>query len=198
VQFLVYGRDGAGFDYGANELHEAHQAYMDRWSAALVGRGPTLSADGSQHTGSVHVASFGDLQQARRFAADEPYARAGWYARVFVVPLRECVEGTMWDRPAPGPEVVSSFLLAVWEPVAFERRLLDRLRGELGRAGHPPWLFGGLVTSEDLSEVTGLAAAVDLAPSEAGRQITALLAQMPVPQAAIEAQRWMRGGRQAH
>jgi hypothetical protein len=197
VQFLVYGQDGAEFDYGPNELHDAHQAYMDTWSAELVARGPTLSPDGSQHTGSVHVARLADLQEAHRFATEEPYARSGWYAQVSVVPLRECVEGTMWDRPAPGPEVVSSFLIAAWEPVAFECQLLDCARSELGRAGDRPWLFGGLITSEDLSEVSGLVAAIDLAPAEAERQITALLAQTSVPQAAIEAQRWMRGGRSA-
>jgi uncharacterized protein YciI len=197
VQFLVYGQDGAEFDYGPNELHDAHQAYMDAWSAELVARGPTLCPDGSQHTGSVHVASLADLQEARRFATEEPYARSGWYAQVSVVPLRECVEGTMWDRPTPGPEVASSFVIAAWEPVAFERQLLDYLRRELGRTGRRPWLFGGLLTSEDLNEVNGFVAAIDLAPSEAERQITALLAQTSVPEAAIEAQRWMRGGRPA-
>jgi hypothetical protein len=116
-------------------------------------RGPALSPDGSEHTGSVHVASLGGLQEARRFATEEPYARSRWYARVSVVPLREWVEGTLRDRPAPGPEVASSFLIAAQEPTAFERQLLGCLRSEPGRAEHRPWLPGGAHSTGERNEL---------------------------------------------
>src|SRR5437868_2196856 len=86
--YLVYGRDGDQFDVGpdADDRHEAHQTYMDGWLPRLIARGPTLSADGEQHTGSVHVVEVDSLSAARRFASEEPYARTGWQPEVSVHP----------------------------------------------------------------------------------------------------------------
>jgi uncharacterized protein len=54
---------------------------MDVHADALVARGPTLSADGTSHTGSVHVVEAATIDDARRFAFEEPYWLAGVYAR---------------------------------------------------------------------------------------------------------------------
>lgn len=167
---------------------------MDDWSSALVARGPTLSPDGSKHAGSVHVVNVDSLQTARSFAFAEPYAQAGWYASVTVLPMVSCIEGTMWDRPRPEPEQPSAFVTASWQPIGLERSLADLLREEFTRGGQP-WLFGGLVLSDDLTEVCGLLGALDLAPQDADRQLTRLIDRTPAPPPLVEAQRWMRGGR---
>src|SRR5262245_47572195 len=79
VRFIVYGRDGDAFDYGPSDRHEAHQAYMDAWLSHLIARGPTLSPDGEDHTGSVHVIEVDNADIARGFAVRT--VRAGWLVR---------------------------------------------------------------------------------------------------------------------
>jgi uncharacterized protein len=186
VQFLVVGTDGPDFVYGESDRHEAHQQYMDRWSGALIARGPTLTPDGADHTGSVHVVDVADADVARRFALDEPYARAGWYAEVSVTPLEPCVDGTMWDRPKPAADQPSALVRASWGSGLHA----DTVRRALAAADDPRWLFAGLMLTADRTQIVGLAGAVDLAPDGARRRIEAL-----VGTSAVDVQRWMRGGR---
>ncbi len=197
MQFLVRGRDGARFQQDDDDLHGAHQAYMDNWSAELVARGPTLSADGSQHTGSIHVLAVDDIRTAHTFAFEEPYARAGWFATVSVAPLLECVSGSMWDRPRPAPEQVSTFLHARWSPTRLDELDLDRLRQAFVDANGRPWLFGGLVTTDDGTEVKGAVGAIDHDPTDAERHFASITALTPVPVLSLDVHRWRRGGRDA-
>jgi uncharacterized protein YciI len=67
--FFVLGVDGDDVQERLEELSEAHWAYLDGFADALVARGPTLSADGELHTGSVHVVEVTDTAAAQRFAA---------------------------------------------------------------------------------------------------------------------------------
>lgn len=175
MRFLVYGRDGEKFDYGPNDLDEAHQSYMDRWLPSMIGRGPTLSPEG-EHTGSVHVIDLDDAATARRFAFEEPYASAGWYDEVSVWPMRSLAEGTMWDRPQPAPDQLSSFALVNWAA-----RPIDEVR-----IGTLPWLFGGLLLDD--GACVGVAGAFDLTPGAARE----LLRGLP---GVVEVHRWARGGR---
>jgi YCII-related domain len=57
-------------------LAEVHWSYMDQFADRLILRGPTLSDDGTEHTGSVHVVDLGDRAGAERFAR-----RAGSFSR---------------------------------------------------------------------------------------------------------------------
>jgi uncharacterized protein YciI len=178
--FLVYGRDGDAFDYEPSERDEAHQAYMDGWLPRMIGRGPTLSPDGADHTGSVHVIDAEDLATAHRFASEEPYASAGWYAEVTVWPMRSVVEGTMWDRPPPAGDQVSSLVLATWQP-----RPIDAVHIE-----PMDWLFAGTLWSDDLRSTVGFVGAIDLPPAET------LEAARYWP-GDVDVRRWQRGGRSA-
>lgn len=178
MRFLVFGRDGAAFGHGQDQLDEAHQSYMDGWLPRMIGRGPTLSPDGEEHTGSVHVIDVDDIVLARGFAVEEPYARAGWYAEVSVWPMRSLAEGTMWDRPRPSTAQVSSFALVRWEV-----RPIDEVR-----IGTLPWLFGGLLLDEYHTGSVGVAGAFDRAPGD----VVELLGGLPGD---VEVHRWQRGGR---
>jgi uncharacterized protein YciI len=55
VDYFVYSRDAPGVDDKMTALTPAHWDYMDRFPDRLVARGPTLSADGEAHTGSLHI-----------------------------------------------------------------------------------------------------------------------------------------------
>jgi hypothetical protein len=99
VRYFVHGVDGENVGALLDGFAERHWAYMDAHSDRLVARGPTLSADGTSHTGSVHVVEAAAMEDARRFALEEPYWLAGVYASVTVTRIHPVREGTMWDRP---------------------------------------------------------------------------------------------------
>lgn len=195
--FLVRGVDGENFVYGSSDLHEAHQAYMDLWTDRLVARGPTLSDDGEHHTGSIHVLRVEDRPTAERFAFEEPYARAGWYASVSVVSMVPLVSGTMWDRSRPDPEGPAAFISVTWSPRLVEQQGLTRVREAFVRSDGPAWLFAGLVATDDGHRSVGLVGAVDLAPTDAVRRLDLVLGNAEVGAAHVEVRRWSRGGRQA-
>jgi uncharacterized protein YciI len=71
MPFYVHGHDKPGVGAEMLDLTEAHWSYMDRFADRLILRGPTLSDDGAEHTGSVHVVDLADRAGAERFATEE-------------------------------------------------------------------------------------------------------------------------------
>jgi hypothetical protein len=55
VPFYVHAQDRPGALPEMVALAEAHWSYTDRFADRLILRGLTLSDDGTEHTGSVHV-----------------------------------------------------------------------------------------------------------------------------------------------
>jgi uncharacterized protein len=194
VQYAVTGIDGPGFG-SPDDVDETHQDYMDGWADALIARGPSLSADGEQHTGSVHVVELPDLDAAHRFAHDEPYAKAGWFSAVTVSPIVPCLDGTMWDRPAPAGSdvaalVTSSFSgrgVAAHDLAGTQRQHLDAAAG---------WIYVG-VTCDEPDHATGVIALVDEHPVDARQKLATILDRAGVRDAQVKASRWRRGGRSA-
>ena len=101
MQFYVHGVDGEGVDERLGQLADAHWSYMDGYADRLVARGPTLSDDGGRHTGSVHVVHAATIEEARRFAFEEPYWLAGLYASVAVTRFHSARRGSTWEHPRP-------------------------------------------------------------------------------------------------
>ncbi|MFB4304595.1 YciI family protein [Actinomadura sp. GTD37] len=99
MEFFVYHRDRPDSLPLRMELLEDHWAYMDRFAAELIARGPTLAGDGETPTGSVHIADLPDPAAARAFAFDEPGYQAGVYRDVLVRRWRNLLGRTMWDFP---------------------------------------------------------------------------------------------------
>lgn len=194
MEFLVIGRDAATFGFGPDELHERHQTYMDSWSGRFIARGPLLSHDGGRHEGSLHIVSAADMDTACRFALDEPYALAGWYADIAVSPFVSCLEGTMWERPVPNADRPSTFVQATWAPQVHEKELVERLADLLARED-PPWLFAGIVVNADASRSVGLAAGVDLPQHQAADRTRTALAAATRWSYELGTDRWRRGGR---
>jgi uncharacterized protein YciI len=97
MQYFVYGRDRpGGYDLKV-KLTEDHWAFMDEYEDALIARGPTLTEDGEETTGSLHIAELPDVEAARAFTYDEPYYRAGVFESVLLCRFRNHLSGTMWD-----------------------------------------------------------------------------------------------------
>jgi uncharacterized protein YciI len=99
MEFFCYHRDRPGSGHARDELLEEHWAYMDRYSAHMIARGPTLTSDGEAATGSVHVLDLPDPAAARAFAFDEPYYQAGVFRDVLLRRWRNELGRTMWDFP---------------------------------------------------------------------------------------------------
>ena len=97
MEFVCYHRDRPGSGPARDELLEEHWAYMDRYSAHMIARGPTLTPDGAEATGSLHVLSLPDSAAARAFAFDEPYYQAGVFRDVLLRRWRNVLGRTMWD-----------------------------------------------------------------------------------------------------
>ncbi len=59
MEFFCYHRDRAGSTPLRSDMVEQHWAYMDRFAATMVARGPTFTSDGTL-TGSVHILDLPD------------------------------------------------------------------------------------------------------------------------------------------
>jgi uncharacterized protein YciI len=195
VQFLVLGIDGPDFG-SADDLHEAHWSYMDKWSDVLIARGPTESPD-EDHTGSVHIVELPNATDALRFAHEEPYAQAGWYSTITVSPIVACTDGTMWDSAVPAPPAVSSLVTASFR---FEsgtaQDLASSVRQRLRNSGSRHWIYIG-VTRDDDGGAVGLMGLADESPTDAHQTAFSLLRAVGVIDPAAESQPWRRGGRPA-
>jgi uncharacterized protein YciI len=67
----------------------AHLAHLERHADAILAGGPLLGEDGTSAVGSLLIVDFPDRAAAERFAADDPYAKAGLFAVVTITPWRQ-------------------------------------------------------------------------------------------------------------
>ncbi len=102
MEFFCYHRDRPGSVKLRDELREEHWAYMDRYAAKMIARGPTFASDGETPTGSVHIVDLQGPASARAFAFDEPNYQAGVYRDVLLRRWRNVLGRTMWDFPGGG------------------------------------------------------------------------------------------------
>ena len=62
------------------------------WAKAHAGKirmaGPVFADDGESFAGSTFVVEFDTLDDAKRWAAEDPYAKAGLFASVEIVPFK--------------------------------------------------------------------------------------------------------------
>ena len=99
MEYFCYHRDRAGSAALRDELLEEHWAYMDRYGAEMIARGPTFQDGGEAPTGSVHIVDLPGPDAARAFAFDEPNPQAGVYRDVLLRRWRNLLGRTMWDFP---------------------------------------------------------------------------------------------------
>jgi uncharacterized protein YciI len=102
MDFLIFSRAAAhAADSDDDALNETHWSHMDRFADSMIARGPTLAPDREAFTGSVHVLGLPDLDTARRFAADEPYNRAGLFEEHSIRLFENVLGRTMWEFSRP-------------------------------------------------------------------------------------------------
>ena len=96
MYYTIYATDN---DNSLSARLEARPAHVERLKALvdegrLLVAGPSPAVDSEDpgnagFTGSVIIASFDTLEDARAWAADDPYVQAGVYANVEVKPFKK-------------------------------------------------------------------------------------------------------------
>jgi len=184
--FYVHGQDRPGAQAEMEALAEAHWSYMDRYAGRLILRGPTLSDDGAEHTGSVHVVDLAGRASAERFATEEPYWQAGLYRDITVaraVVLHHC-------EPAQGLPAASALVTGQWPAQACDLPLS-------GVDSDGRLAFVALLVDDGQSRTTGIVAVAGALPGQAAGIVQPLADRLGGGPVALTAQRWTRGGRLA-
>lgn len=187
MPFYVHAQDRPGVGAALLDLVESHWSYMDRFADRLILRGPTLSDDGTEHTGSVHVVDLADRAGAERFATEEPFWLAGLYRHFIAV--RTVVLLQRGPEGPPPSETPNALVTGQWSPRARDNGPLppevpdDRLR------------FMAVLVDDDQSHTTGIVAVVEALPGEARSVIQPFADRLAAESVALTAQRWRRGGR---
>lgn len=188
MQFYVHAQDRPGVGDELEKLVEEHWSYMDRFADALVLRGPTLSDDGEEHTGSVHVVEVADRADAERFAAEEPFWRAGLYARLTTVRADVLLHRER-TGDAPREDVPKTLVGGEWaaRPRTGRPLLGPEPDGRLG--------FVAALVDDDGARGTGIVAVVRALPEEARALVQPFADGLAGGPVALTARRWLRGGR---
>ncbi|GAA2762263.1 YciI family protein [Streptomyces paradoxus] len=164
------------------ELGEAHWAYMDRYEAELIARGPTFADDGETPTGSVHIVDLPDVAAARAFAFDEPNYQAGVYRDVLLRRWRNLLGRTMWEFPGGRTGGARYLVLGFGAGAGADLEVPSGLRDDL--------IAYGPLLSDDGDAWVGTAALVRAPDPEAARAVLT-----PGRYEGIEVHAWEFGGR---
>jgi hypothetical protein len=80
-------------DAGAlrQETRPAHLRYLEDFVDQIVIAGPTLGPDRQTPTGSVFIVNMDDEDAVERFCRNDPYAKAGLFARTTIQPFRQVI-----------------------------------------------------------------------------------------------------------
>lgn len=198
MEFFFYCRDRPGIGDLRWELAEEHWAFMDRYADGMIARGPTLSPDGTQATGSMHIVDLPDGDAAREFAFDEPYYKAGVFDDVLVRRWSNTLGRTMWEFPG-GVDGHRRFLIIAHagpERAADRESLAEEHHRYLVHDHREQLIAVGPLMSEDGVAWAGTALLAELPDRDA---VEGLLAAEPYARAGlyhrIEIHDWRFGGR---
>ena len=75
------------------ETRPAHLEYIESFTSRVLAAGGFLEDDGSMGAGSLIILDTEDRAEAERFAAEDPYTRAGLFAEVEITRWRKVFFG---------------------------------------------------------------------------------------------------------
>jgi uncharacterized protein YciI len=196
MDYFFYCRARPNTEALADERTEAHWAYMDQFAATMIARGPTLSEDGAEWTGSMHIVGLPDAAAARAFAFEEPNYRAGLFAEVFMRRWRNELGRTMWQFQGDPDHQQRFLIIGHGKPDVAEQRGFLPLRRRFLEDHRDQIIVSGLFLSDDDATWVG---GIMLAEAPDRAAVEALAASDPYAQArlyqSVEIHRWRFGGR---
>jgi hypothetical protein len=89
MQFAVFCVDKPDHQHVRQANRPAHVEFLKAMMDQLVIAGPTLTEDGSGMTGSLIVAEFPDRASVEAHFATDPYAQAGLFQSVTIIPFKK-------------------------------------------------------------------------------------------------------------
>lgn len=93
AQFLINARDKAGALDLRMENRPAHLDFAKAHADKVLMAGPVFGDDGETFAGSTFVVEFGSLAEAKAWAAEDPYAKAGLFETVEIRPFKWLLGG---------------------------------------------------------------------------------------------------------
>ncbi len=96
MEYLFYCRNKPNVDDLRMEHREEHWSFMDGYDDRFIARGPTLMPDRETATGSMHVVDLQSDEEAKVFAYDEPFAKAGVFDEIIIRRWTNALKRTMW------------------------------------------------------------------------------------------------------
>lgn len=188
--YLVLAWDAPDVGPRLLEMAQQHWNYTDLFSRELIFRGPMLSDDGRRHAGSLHLLRTADADLAQRFARDEPYHRAGLFARVEVLRFTPLLPPTRTAQALPDAPAPHAFVRVAWRPTPCPTVLATAQRG----VDPAQWLLLGLL-QDDAGLCTGMAGVLNGGFAKAQADVETWLQTQGLPLGPIQVARWRRGGR---
>ena len=196
MDYFFYCRAKPDTEALADERTEAHWAYMDQYATTMIARGPTLSEDGAEWTGSMHIVGLPDAAAAQSFAFDEPYYRAGVFGDVLMRRWRNELGRTMWQFQGDPDRNQRFLVIGHGKSDASEQRGSLPLRQRFLDDHRDQIIVSGLFLSEDDATWVG---GIMLAEAPDRAAVEALVQSDPFAQAglyqSVEIHRWRFGGR---
>jgi uncharacterized protein YciI len=199
VEYFVFGKDAPGTASLRWERTEAHWDFMDGYAPVLIARGPTLTDDGENVTGSMHIVELPDHQAAHAFAFDEPYFAAGVFRDVLLRRWSNELGRTMWQFSSRGSD--PRFLVLGHGQVPGTDISADlhlRQSRYLSRGHADQLIVHGPLLTPDASRWLGTATLVELPDRGAA---ASMLSDGPYAEVGlydrVEVHRWRFGGRPA-
>jgi len=96
--FLINARDKADALDTRLATRAEHLAYIAEAKVKILMAGPVFLEDGTTMAGSTFVIDCAEAETARNWAANDPYAKAGLFETVEIVPFKWLI-GTA--KPSP-------------------------------------------------------------------------------------------------
>lgn len=169
---------------------------MDRYEDRMIARGPTLTPDGNQHTGSLHIINLAAAEDMEVFAYQEPFYKAGVYEQVMIKRWENLLGRTMWNFKTSSADPLFLILAhAAEQPEGAVHDFADAHRDFAAKYRDQLVVYGSMSSTDD-ARWRGFAEVIQMPSREA---VQAMLADDPLVEsdsvAKVEIHRWCMGGR---
>ncbi|QLB40957.1 YciI family protein [Mannheimia pernigra] len=90
MYYIIFAQDNPNTLEKRLEVRPAHLARLEKLQAEdrLLIAGPNPTEDGTGVTGSTVIAEFNSLEDAQKWASEDPYVDAGVYGDVIIKPFK--------------------------------------------------------------------------------------------------------------
>jgi uncharacterized protein YciI len=98
MQYFTWGINKPGTKEQRTSLIRTHWNFIEKYDKNLIARGPVMDeGDLSVVIGSIHIVELPDLNAAKAFAYDEPFAKAGLFKSILVSQFQLELGRTQFD-----------------------------------------------------------------------------------------------------